>query len=350
MRLDVVRNRKLMLSRRLVMVGGFGYVIGFVAWRLLIASPLFARWWPLQVSDIFGVWSLLPLPFILIANLMRPNRWLLVALLLPLLWFCRDYGNLFLPEMASPARASIGGENLRVMSLNSYYLYDSDREFQAAVEQIQPDVIALQEVNPVFASKFGELAETWPYQERASVRITGQVALLSKFPILSVESDDDWLGCHCLQAIIDWHGQEIRVIVVHIRAPSFGSRVGKRLLVVNSFDASDQALSFDRLLPLIESSPEPVVVVGDFNTTERQTGYKRLYEIGLKDAHEEVGWGLGLTYPAPFHRFSWLPFPLIRIDHVFYDESWRAVKTWTMSVMRSDHQALVADLQWVGDE
>jgi endonuclease/exonuclease/phosphatase (EEP) superfamily protein YafD len=153
-----------------------------------------------------------------------------------------------------------------------------------------------------------------------------------------------------MQAIIAWHGQEVRVIVVHIRAPSFGSKFGKQLLVVKSFDASEQVLSYDRLIPLIEASEEPVVLLGDFNTTERQAGYQRLYEIGLKDAHEEVGWGLGLTYPAPFHRFSWLPFSLIRIDHVFYDESWRAAKTWTMSLMRSDHQAVVADLQWVGDE
>ena len=350
MGLDLSQKRKQILSRRLVTVVGYGYAVGFVIWRLLVTSPLFARWWPLQVSEIFGVWALLPLPLLLIASLIQRNRWLWVALLIPLLWFGREYGSLFLPEMASSARASVGGESLRVLSLNTFYLYDSDRELNAAVEQVQPDIIALQEVNPVLARKFDELAETWPFQERVSVRVNGRIAILSKFPILSVEGDDDWFGCHCVQALVAWHGREIRIVVMHIRAPSFGSTLGQRTLVLNSFDDSAQKLTFDRLIPTIAASREPVLVVGDFNTTERQVGYKRLYELGLKDAHEEAGWGLGLTYPAPFNRFSWLPISLIRIDHLFYDESWRATKTWTQSLMKSDHQAIVADLQWVGDE
>jgi endonuclease/exonuclease/phosphatase (EEP) superfamily protein YafD len=46
---------------------------------------------------------------------------------------------------------------------------------------------------------------------------------------------------------------------------------------------------------------------------------------------------------------KWLPFSLVRIDHVFYDSSWRAVRTFTSPLIGSDHLALVADLQWRDD-
>lgn len=119
---------------------------------------------------------------------------------------------------------------------------------------------------------------------------------------------------------------------------------------VKGFDASNQALAFEKLLALVQASREPVIVLGDFNTTERQAGYELMVEAGLKNAHEEVGWGLGLTFPAPFVMFDWLPFSLIRIDHVYFDSAWRAIETWTTTLMGSDHQAVIADLRWVGNK
>jgi endonuclease/exonuclease/phosphatase (EEP) superfamily protein YafD len=87
--------------------------------------------------------------------------------------------------------------------------------------------------------------------------------------------------------------------------------------------------------------------LGDFNTTEQQPGYRRLYAVGLKDAHAEAGWGFGFTYPAPKRRLPWLPFSVIRIDHIFFGSSWRASRTWISPMMNSDHQTLVADLRLI---
>jgi endonuclease/exonuclease/phosphatase (EEP) superfamily protein YafD len=152
-----------------------------------------------------------------------------------------------------------------------------------------------------------------------------------------------------MQAVLDWHGEEIRVIVVHIRAARVLPKFKWGVVPVKGFDNSNQALAFEKLLSHVQASREPVIVVGDFNTTERQAGYELMVEAGLKNVHEEVGWGLGLTFPAPFVMFDWLPFSLIRIDHVFYDDAWRAIRTWITPLMDSDHQAVIADLRWVGD-
>ncbi len=324
------------------------YTVVFVVWRLIVASPLAPLGiWP--VTEVFAVWALIPLPFMLVAGLMWRSRWTWSALLIPLLWFGGEYGALFVPEMAERAKASVEERSLRVMTLNTWKQNEQFGEFAATVEQWQPDLIALEEVGPGLALDLEQLSATWPYQVQVSIRSATRVALLSKFPILSQEADADFLGCHCAQLVVEWHGQRVRVIVVHVRAPRIFVDGGWQTLPIQTFDTSAQAKSYAKLLPLIQESREPLLVLGDFNTTERQAGYKLLYEAGLKDAHEEAGWGLGMTYPAPFIRPSWLPFPVIRIDHVFYDGAWQATRTWTEPLMGSDHQAVFADLRWFGE-
>jgi endonuclease/exonuclease/phosphatase (EEP) superfamily protein YafD len=337
-------------QQRVAAILAIGYVLIFLVWRVLEASPLASMWWPLQVSEIFAVWALLPLPFLLALPLLWRTKWVWLALFIPVIWFGREYGGQFVPPTFSVARTHASGASLRLMTFNTHALFLREEEFVEAVEEWQLDIFALQEVNHFSFAGISELAKDWPYHQSVTVRLTGRVAIFSKWPILSIENDNEVDGCHCAQALVDWNGKTLRVIVVHIRAPKFGSNVRSRVLALSQFDLSHQTTSFESLSTLINESKEPVIVLGDFNTTDRQPGYRILYETGLKDAHEEAGWGFGMTYPAPFRRFWWLPISLIRIDHIFYDEAWQAVWTRTRPFMDSDHLALLAELEWVGSE
>ena len=335
--------------RRAVVSCVVGYSLCFMLWRLLVASPLYAQWWQLQISELVGLWVLAPVPFFFITGIFFRSRWLWLALIVPLLWFGYEYGGLFLPDFSTRAWARGEETTLRLMTLNTWKKHDWQGDLEAALGEWQPDLIALQEVSPRLLPDLAKLSEEWPYQIHANIRVLTTVALLSKVPILAYDADNLWEGCHCMQVLLDWHGRPVRVIVVHIRAPSLGVfNVRGRPLRLQHFDTVAQTKSYAVLLSLIEASSEPVIVLGDFNTTERQAGYRAMYAAGMQDAHASVGWGPGFTYPAPHSRFSWLPLPVIRIDHIFYDEDWRAMQTWTMPMMGSDHQALVADLQWVG--
>jgi endonuclease/exonuclease/phosphatase (EEP) superfamily protein YafD len=53
-----------------------------------------------------------------------------------------------------------------------------------------------------------------------------------------------------------------------------------------------------------------LLLVGDFNTTEREVAYAELAR-GLTDAHRAVGWGTGHSWRL---RPTW-PLGLIRIDY-----------------------------------
>jgi endonuclease/exonuclease/phosphatase (EEP) superfamily protein YafD len=344
-------GRRIHLGKWLLPKLAMLYGTGFMVWRLLVASPLFARWWPLQVGEIFAVWTVVPVLFFVVAGLFWRSRWIWVGILIPMLWFSVEYGSLFLPSSLNVpsmvAQAGTQDTTLRVMTLNTWRGDDRDGNFAAAVQEWQPQLIAVQEVSARFRLDLQELEAEWPYQVHGLTGGRGRVALLSKLPILSNDVDSEWLGCHCMQVVVSWHGQAIRVIVVHIWAPSYDIDMHGPIPLVYDFNASHQRVTYDALLQQVESSAEPVIVLGDFNTTERQPGYRQLYEAGFKDAHAEVGWRLGHTYPAPFRVIRWLPVSLIRIDHVFYDAGWQAIRVWTSSLMESDHQALIADLEFV---
>ena len=337
--------------RRVTTTAAIGYVLGFILWRILVASPLYIKWWPLQVSEVFGLWLLAPLPFLLIAGIIWRSRGSWLALALPLLWFGSQYGGLFLPDLTPRAWASGETSSLRSMTLNTWTQRDGDGDLAAALQEWQPDIIALQEVGALLPLDLAALSDEWPYQVHANIRVLTTVAFVSKVPILDVDADNLWDGCHCMQVVIDWQGRAIRVFVVHIRSPRLGATNYRwQPLHMRRFDTSEQEEAYAALLPLIEASREPVIVLGDFNTTEREAGYHKMIDAGLKNAHAEVGWGPGFTYPAPHSHLDWLPSSIIRIDHIFYDKAWRATQTWTTPLMGSDHQTLVADLQWIGDD
>jgi endonuclease/exonuclease/phosphatase family metal-dependent hydrolase len=58
---------------------------------------------------------------------------------------------------------------------------------------------------------------------------------------------------------------------------------------------------------------ERVLLVGDFNVTDREPGVDRLV-AGLHDAHAEVGWGAGASWGPPDLRRRGIA--LVRIDRM----------------------------------
>ena len=87
----------------------------------------------------------------------------------------------------------------------------------------------------------------------------------------------------------------------------------------------------------------PLLVVGDFNATDRMpilNGYRAV----LTDAFREAGFGFGFSFPynATFRSIS-LP-SLVRLDYIFHDTSWRTLRSWMGQADGADHRYVVADL------
>jgi endonuclease/exonuclease/phosphatase (EEP) superfamily protein YafD len=92
----------------------------------------------------------------------------------------------------------------------------------------------------------------------------------------------------------------------------------------------------------------PLIVGGDFNTTEQAETYRFINQY-LSNAHWEAGWGFGFTFPAHNPRYKQIPVltPMVRIDHIFYSDHFFARSAQTLATSGgSDHLPVVATLQF----
>jgi len=135
---------------------------------------------------------------------------------------------------------------------------------------------------------------------------------------------------------------------------------------------AQQRLTFvQTLLADIEQRGEPVIVVGDFNSTDQSDIYQQLTRH-LMDAHRVAGWGFGHTFPAAsasfreiplfahfsplasdpdrlhiWYAYTFKPTQLLRIDMIFYSSALMAVQSrvseWHGD---ADHLPVLATLRW----
>ena len=133
-----------------------------------------------------------------------------------------------------------------------------------------------------------------------------------------------------LWASIDFEGIHLQVITTHL-----GLRPGERLTQVDCLLGSHWIGG--------ESCREPLIMLGDFNTSPRSRAYRRL-TASLRDAQ----------IAAPYHKVSpTFPsrLPLLRIDHVFVSHSVRVTRVEVprtpMARVASDHLPLMVEFQLI---
>jgi endonuclease/exonuclease/phosphatase family metal-dependent hydrolase len=96
---------------------------------------------------------------------------------------------------------------------------------------------------------------------------------------------------------------------------------------------ASRAVQVDRVRKHIETSPFPVIVVGDFNDTPISYTYRRM-KLGLRDAFVEAGYGAGFTYRGKY--------PPNRIDYILYNEDIDCTDFDIIKVRYSDHYPIIA--------
>ncbi|MEZ4675022.1 MAG: hypothetical protein R2932_12345 [Caldilineaceae bacterium] len=94
------------------------------------------------------------------------RRPVLLLLLIPLLLFGHDYGRYFFPRWPS-LHAATGNESItqtvRVMTWNSYFRNQNGAALLDAIEEIQPDMVAIQELGYGIQSTLAtELVDRFP--------------------------------------------------------------------------------------------------------------------------------------------------------------------------------------------
>jgi vancomycin resistance protein VanJ len=330
-------------TRRLAIISATLYCLALLvlaaAWSLAPGAH-----WSVAFSNIFAAAFFFPLVLLLPAALLVRSRWMSVATGLTFLLFLALFGARFVPR-GKPAGAR--ETPLRVVTFNQLFFNTNLRSLLTAIRLQNADVVALQELVPPVAEALQlDMKATYPYQILRPTNGAGGLGLLSRYPLEPADATD---GAGGLRATLGVEGQTITVINVHvhfsgisrIRSQRFGS-----LSYFRMYDRTGRLSQTDALRKAIRNISGGLILMGDFNTGDREPGYAALASE-LHDAFGETGLGLGFTFPNNKRMGPiTIPVPLVRIDYVWTrDPVLPGSAHVNCDDGGSDHCMVVADLR-----
>jgi endonuclease/exonuclease/phosphatase family metal-dependent hydrolase len=268
---------------------------------------------PLALSQVFAPYLFVPLflfaPLLLVRSIGQLAR---LALVVCALVFVVRFapGWVAMPQTAS-ASAGFG-----VTSWNLELGLADPRRVVEGLRTAERGVIGLEELTPQHARAIARdrtLSERFPYRAFHPEEGSLGLGIMSSFPFLEEPEID--IDPPMLTARVDTgDGQRARVVVAHPFRAILGQ--GRSLRALAQYDPSTRDRQIDAIRASLDqplAAGEPVILLGDFNVTDREPAYRDLSR-GLIDAQMAVGIGPGPTWRPS--ELEWLPFGLLRIDMV----------------------------------
>jgi len=194
-----------------------------------------------------------------------------------------------------------------------------------AIGQLDPDVLALEEVNDQWISALSVPLQTYPFSKAMPRDDNFGIALYSKYPL--VQSEIRQVGEADIPSVIaelELPDGRLTVIATHALPP--GGPENSRL-------RNDQLA---QLPGIVNQANSPVLLLGDLNATPWCSHFKRLLsQSGLRDSSH--GRGVMGTWP------TYLPILLIPIDHCLHTAGVHVTREAIGPEVGSDHYPLVID-------
>lgn len=272
----------------------------------------------------------------------RHWRWLTIAAL-PLLIFI----SLISPKVWTPPPPS-SGQPLRVLTFNVLYDNPHYAEIAELIRSQQPDLVALQEVQPAAMRELvAQLEEEFPHYLLGTDNPYGTTALFSRLPIVDVRTLDLEVDRPAVMMRITVGEQRLTVVSAHLRP--FGWPTIQYLYQHESLSAAiaaaqnfvvEQNRQAQILLELMQQSPDDAFILGcDCNTKLLQSTYALLHAQLRSPVHE-----IGLS--AWFHQppMGYVDLNPQNVDYIFYTGALSPVAVYKLKANAgSDHNPLVSE-------
>ncbi len=215
---------------------------------------------------------------------------------------------------------------LRIMTVNLYNGRARPEALREAIETVDPDVLAVQELSPNLADVIMDVFPFGQFDPRDDTLGLGlalrRPGVVERLPF----------GPRTMQRVLldpaYWPGlgMPVEILNAHFHNPLAGPVRKARAIRRRQLAVLQEALA----------PPSPRVLVGDLNSSPMWPVYRRL-RAAATDAATAVG-----TTRATWAPWPWFP-RILRIDHAFVQQL-MPTATQTVRIKGSDHSALVVDL------
>jgi vancomycin resistance protein VanJ len=307
---------------------------------LSILAIYIMRWWPgdrllpVRLANYIMPWLLWGLVPALIVSLLGQHSWLMITLTIPTILICFTYVPLFLHN---PSVSSADSEPIKIMSYNVWRDNNDMKGVAKVILEEQPDILFLQELKINHARELIKaLVNLYP-ESQPNIAFEPNLlqAVISRYPIISTQA-------------LPKRGKAQKVMLRLLKGQI-------TLFNVHPVRQSGWLKRYHQMSSLLEEEifplGGPVMLAGDFNTTDQSQIY-RLFKKHLHNAHWEGGVGFGFTYPSYSYKLKGkvtLP-SIVRIDHIFYSNHFSVIRAGTLKKSGgSDHLPVTAELAWKAD-
>jgi endonuclease/exonuclease/phosphatase (EEP) superfamily protein YafD len=232
------------------------------------------------------------------------------------------------PSLAGAARvppAARTAPRFTLVTANVHYDNPDPMKLLRELAATGADVLDLQEITPAWVDDFRRagLLDAYPYHVLAPLGGPRGTAILSRLPLRDATTVTA-LGNGLASANIELAGRSVRLLAVHPLAPvTFSVYKAQR----------------DAITEFVQHENGPLILAGDFNTTQFNAWLGRLGRLGLRSAHVLLGQGRATTWPNG-HRFL----PPIRLDHVLVSRSVVPLSIHEGRGSGSDHKPVIVVL------
>lgn len=260
-------------------------------------------------------------------------------------------------QLMLPGKEVVAGTRLKVASYNvNNFFTNGEYTLLSVAEYLRKenvDIICLQEYpKPGFYVEDSILKafSYMPYSclsERGNGRLS--LALFSRYPIEGCKTIPfSQSGNLSLQADLNVDGRTVRVFNNHFQTTSVNVHKAEVKESIREGEGRRHAAfglawsmrenyllradQVDSVRCLIDESPYPVIVCGDFNDTPASYAYHRI-KGDLTDGFKDCGKGYGYTFRELRKLF--------RIDYIFYSPDFKGVKYKSPDRAWSDHKPVI---------